>query len=185
MLALSCQKYITKEEMTSYLNDPENGLKQEITHEKIKVSVVYRPTELIVKQQNSEEEEFEKRRVEYDKYHYFILSLSEDGHDVLYKGRSNQAQFSESLNRINFQLPMYLCALGDKKDTISLADYYVPNFYGMGGSTQIMLAFPNEKKYKTIEIRLKEMGLGIGEQKFLFKEKDIKKIPKLITTVNS
>ena len=105
------------------------------------------------------------------------MSLGEN--DVLYKGSSNQTQFSNTLNKLNFELSNYIYALTDKKDTLYLADYFVPNLYGMGGNTQVILAFEKEKTYNELEIRMKELGFGIGEKQFIFLKKNIQDIPEL------
>lgn len=179
----NCRNHITQQELISYLNDPDNGLKQEFLNQGIKVSVTYRPSDLIV-QQNVGKEASSEEKNEYSRYNYFILSMSANDKDILYKNSESRTQFSETLNRLNFTLPEYIYGIGEGKDTVYLADFYVPNFYGMGGVTQIMLAFPNEKKYEYFEVRLKEIGLRIGEKRFLFKKKDIDNIP-LLNNINN
>lgn len=182
LLMVSCQNKVDKKTLISYLNDPENGLKQEVKVGDYNISLTYRPTEMMMEQEyETDTNKAEEQKKEYEKYHYFILNMSLGDKDVLYKGSSSQQQFSASLNRLNFGLSEYVYALKDKKDTLYLADYYVPNLYGMGGSTQILLAFPNDKgkQYEELEINLKELGFGTGGQKFIFRKKDIEDVPSL------
>jgi hypothetical protein len=182
-LVSGCKSQITQQELLNYLNDLDNGLKQEVSEGSIKMSITYRPTDLIIGQSNVQEAySREREKGEYSKYSYFILSMSIDDKDILYKNSRSQTHFSEVLNRLNFAVTEYIYGIADGKDTINLADFYVPNLYGMGGSTQIMLAFPNTKTCENFELRIKEMGLGIGERRFLFRHKDIEDIPKLITS---
>jgi hypothetical protein len=180
---ISCSNKADKQSLLAYLNDPENGLKQETTAGDYKISLTYRPTDLIIEQEGvTDPKKIAEKKKEYSKYHYFILNMSLGGDkDVLYKGSGSQQQFSASLNRLNFGLSEFIYARRDEKDTLYLADYYVPNLYGMGGSTQILLAFPNEtnKKYEQLEVNIKEMGFGTGNQKFIFKREDLEDIPTL------
>lgn len=181
-----CKGKVDKQELITYLNNSDNGLKQEVKAGDYKLSLTYRPTDLIVEQEGEKDpERIEEKKKEYAKYHYFILNMSRGGDkDVLYKGSGSQQQFSTSLNRLNFGLSEFIYARRDRKDTLYLADYYVPNLYGMGGSTQILLAFLNEaeKEYEELEVNIKEMGFGTGHQKFVFKKEDIQNIPVLITS---
>lgn len=184
LLICSCNKLVDKKDLSTYLNDPDNGLKKEVQSGDYKMSLTYRPTELIIDQNLADEEDLKKReekKKQYEAYYYFILNMSLGDKDLLYKGSESKEQFSVALNKLNFGLSDYVYAMTDTKDTIYLSDYYVPNLYGMGGSTQVMLAFPrNEKKvYQELEIRLKELGFGIGEQRFIFQKKDLDNIPEL------
>jgi hypothetical protein len=181
-LLAACKKVVDQQGMNNYLNDPDNGLKQETTTGNYKISLTYRPIDLIMEQEGeTDPKKIEEKKKEYSKYHYFTLNMSLGDKDVLYKGSSSQQQFRTSLSRLNFGLSEYIYALADKKDTLYLADYYVPNLYGMGGSTQILLAFPNEtnKNYEELEVKIKEMGFGTGGQKFIFKREDMEDIPTL------
>jgi hypothetical protein len=187
LVICACNRSVDKAKLTSYLNDPENGVRQEVKAGEYKISLTYRPTDLVVEQEGeTDPEKIASKKKEYSKYNYFILNMSLGGDkDVLYKGSGSQQQFSASLNRLNFGLSEFIYARRDQKDTLYLADYYVPNLYGMGGSTQILLAFPNEaeKPYEELEITIKEMGFGIGNQKFVFRKEDIEDIPSLKTSL--
>ena len=184
LMFTSCNKPVTKQELTTYLNDPDNGLKQEVKIGSYKISLTYRPTDLLVEQDlfgDTTVETIEAKRTEYNAYYYFILNMSLGENDVLYKGSTNQLQFSASLNKLNFGLSEYIYAIADEKDTINLADYYVPNLYGMGGTTQILLVFPKDISiiYEELEVTVKELGFGTGQQKFKFKIKDMNNVPEL------
>lgn len=183
-LICSCNKIVDKKSLTMYLDDPDNGLRKEVQVGDYTIRLTYRPTELIMEQNLREEQDLKKKeekKKQFETYYYFILNMSLGDKDLLYKGSESKEQFSVSLNKLNFGLSDYVYALTDKKDTLLLSDYYVPNLYGMGGSTQIMLAFPrsNNRTFKELEIRLKELGFGTGEQRFIFQKKDLDNIPEL------
>ncbi|HVD97192.1 MAG TPA: hypothetical protein VNB90_03235 [Cytophagaceae bacterium] len=184
LFVFACQNKTDKSDLISYLNDPDNGLKKEKTIGDYKIDITYYPTNLLIEKEienGTTPEQLEIRRNEYERYNYFILNMSLSGKDVVYKGSTNTEQFSACINKLNFGLSDYIYALRDKKDTLNLADYYVPNLYGMRQSTQILFAFSKseDNNYQELEITLKELGFGIGTQKFSFRKEDIKNIPSL------
>jgi hypothetical protein len=184
---LSCNKPVDKQTLISYVNDPDNGLKKEIQSGDYKISLTYKPTDLLVEQEIGNDtalttETIEAKRKQFDAYHYFVLTMSAGEKDMLYSGAGG-TNYSEMVTKINFRLREYIYAIQDKKDTLVLADYYIPNLYGMGGKTQILLAFEKAKEEeqanKALAIKIKELGFGMGEQQFEFKEKDFVNIPSL------
>jgi hypothetical protein len=177
-----CKNKLDKNGLAAYIQDSDNGLRQDREIGDFKITLTYKPTDLLIEQDdpkvNNDPALREKKRKQYDQYNYFILNMSLGDKDLLYKGSSSKEQFSTSLNRLNFELADYIYATSNQKDTLSLADYYVPNLYGMGGITQILLVFPKQRNQTpgNIEVTIKEMGFGIGTQKFQFKQDDLEKV---------
>ena len=178
---LACKQVDKKnaESVTKYINDSGNELHKVKEIDKLKYSLTYRPTILMVEQElggKIEEQAAKKAYAKYKPYYYFILNMSVDDKDALYKGSASQAQFSENIQKFSFQMGDYVYAYTDK-DTIGLADFYTPNMYGYAKSTQVLLVFDRAKiKEKHFNINIEELGFGVGRQTFEFNKDDLEAI---------
>ena len=165
--------------VTNFINEESNALKQVKEVEKVKYSLTYRPTVLMVNQevgQGNDKQSKLKAYQKYSPYYYFILNLSIADKDALYKGSNSQAQFSENIQKFSFQMGDYVYAI-DTDDTVRLADFYTPNMYGYAKSTEVLLVFDRSQiKGDQFKINVEELGLGIGRQTFEFNKKDLEEI---------
>ena len=178
-----CKYQLSEEELIKYINDPENGLVQIKEVNQVKYEIIYKPASLLLHKDNSinNDSMLKRKKEEYEKYQYFVLSLSAAGEDVLYGGSGGFQNFSENLQKFSFALNQYVQMQTSAGDALYLADYYMPNLYGMAKSTQILLAFEKPKKEtEELEIIIEELGLGTGRQKFIFRRDDIEAVPELI-----
>ena len=91
----------TESELWSYVRDVKHGY----SHEKIIGNVVYtltyRPTDILVNQQltsNDNKEEIEKLRNKYQDYIYFNLSISANNQELLNSMTFNRTAFGSMVN---------------------------------------------------------------------------------------
>lgn len=184
MTLISCRKKsLSHDELVKYIHHADNGLVKEEEVGEIKFKMTYRPTDLIVWQEVKGKELSDSlikaKRDNYNKYYYFILNISSAGQDVLNASGSFQ-KFSDNLSALSFHMPEYTYAVADSKDTLYLADFYVPRFYGLSKSTEVLLAFERKgKAEEEIVIRLNDFGIGAGTTRYRFKTSDLNNVPEL------
>jgi hypothetical protein len=173
-----CTGKLKPEDLTIYINDPDNGLIQESKTGNLKIVITYKPVSLITDQQLKVEERTDMTAMRdsvnkiFSAYQYYTLKLSSEDNDVLYSRAGN---FSENIKTFSFRLGHYVYMTTAMGDTIPLADFYTPNLYGMGKSTQVMLAF-EKKESDTYTIHIKDFGLSSADQQFSFDSQDLENI---------
>lgn len=176
-------KSIQADQLSSYVEEKENGLAKEIIVAETSLKLTFKPAVQLALQElkgnsacDSLLPEFTKK---YTGYKHFVMTYSADGKDPVYKGSHSQQTFSERLQKLAFHVGDYVYAVSGT-DTIPLADSYFLNQYGMGGAAQVLLVFSAQKsKESDIKVCVKDMGFGLGFQYFDFKEKDLDNIPEL------
>jgi len=182
----SCNKpqYLSEEQLKAYVIDPDHGLSEKNEVNEVVTTVTYRPTDLLVAQElrsaSPTVKEIERIRGKYNKYAYFVLNISNRDRDVL-TGLSDYDRFSRQLNTFAFGMAEFVNLTTPQKDTIPVADYIFPRTYGAGKSTAMLFAFNNEqfKNREWIQLNLKEMGLGTGDQSFRFRVADLQEVPEI------
>lgn len=183
LVATGCtQGPVTPEELQSYVIDPDHGLKKSIEVNGFRVDVTYRPRDLMVAQElraikDADTSVISKLRRQYEPYHYFVLSLSHNDKEVLNQLGDRQL-YSDMLQRLAFQMRDYT-AMTIGGDTLDVSDYQMDRTYGQSASNNILFAFPKAGAISNSDIRfhLKEFGLGIGTQVFVFNPSDIEAAP--------
>jgi hypothetical protein len=76
-----------------------------------------------------------------------------------------------------FGLTPYVNLSTSTKDTIKTISYLLDRSYTMNNSTQLLFAFPQEKKCDWIQFNMTDFGLGIGGLHFKFNTTDLDHIP--------
>ncbi|MCG8310014.1 MAG: hypothetical protein MI975_21640 [Cytophagales bacterium] len=183
-LVQSCSpEPVTEEALQAYVREPGNGLIKTSKRGRLEVSAVYRPSDLIVAQEQrgkaTNEATVQKLKEKYGDYAYFVLSISDNGKDALYSTAGSYQQFSDNLQKLSFRMNDYLHMTTSAKDTVYLTDHHFSRMHGMGGSTQVLLAFDRNqiKNEGWVQLNLKEMGLGAGRVNLRFDVKDILNTP--------
>jgi len=162
--------------------DEEHGLSKKVEVNGYDVQVKYRPTDLLVEQEISNEiqdtSKVSSLRSKYNRYYYFILSLSHDKQEAL---DPKSDQFSELVQTLSFRMNNYVNLTTASQDTIPTADFILNRTYGFSESTELLFVFSKEKsKGKDwLQFNLNEFGLGIGNQRFRFKIDDLEHAPKI------
>ncbi len=187
VLLISCSNktFNTEEELWTYLRDESNGFVQQKAVNGYNFSLVYKPTDLLVKQELSDDtsaEDVKKLREKYGQYLYFNLSMSKDNKELLSAAPKTRNEFGAMINQLAFGIGDKVHLFTQEKDTIALADFVYPRMYGMSRSTDILLVYPREE-HKLIggdlSFTIKDLGLYTGEVKLKIPIKNINSEPKL------
>lgn len=191
ILACSCssKSFETEQELWSYIKNPDHGYLQQKNVNGYDFSLLYKPTDLLVKQELSEDLEGEKRqqkikelREKYSKYMYFSLSMSKNGQELLSTTPKNRNEFGSMVNQLAFGMADKVHLFTQQKDTLNLLDYNYPRMYGMGGATNMLFVYPRDRKYlqdEYLNFSIEDLGTYTGEVKFKIKTKNINREPQL------
>lgn len=181
LFSFSCKRNISLEYLTDYVQNPKHGLQHEKIVNNTWIKLQYKPSELMTYQEmqyikDDLEDTLELLRDKYNDYLYFILSFSPGGKEIL-NSAADREWFSEMVNKLSFGMEEYVLLSNEISDTIKLVTFNYPRLYGMSTSTDILFAFEN-KNLQNIDIltfEIKDFGLFIGDVKFLFRARDIRK----------
>ncbi|MCG8385703.1 MAG: hypothetical protein MJA30_09195 [Cytophagales bacterium] len=164
-------------ELRAYVLNPSNGLTISRSQENVQVRVSYHPTGLLLASDLGSADLVEQQKL-YEGYHYFLISLSKEGKELLY---NEQGDFSNRLRTLAFNMSKYLNLTTSQADTIPVADYTFPRTFGMSGATQLLVVFDRSKTKEKdwVQLNMNEFGFGIGNQRFRFRVKDLENAPGL------
>lgn len=186
MLGFGCSSRVeTVEDLQEFINASRNGLKKEKQIGNVNISITNRPTDLLVDQElgnkTPTKEEVDKLRSKYGKYWYFVLSLSANGDEIENYNIGSQANFGSRIQELAFGMNQNVYMVTSNADTLQMADYHYQRTFGVGNSSDFLLAFDREetKKADELKIVLKDMGLGVGINRFKFELNDLKNAPTL------
>lgn len=186
LLLSYCRFSVSEEELKKYILDPENGLIKEKTSGSQKITLQYRPADLVVVQELRSKENYtcedvQVLRENHSKYVYFILTMSDNNSEIITRNIGDRNLFSQSVNRLSFGLQEEIRMITSAKDTVPLADFIYPRMYGTSGNTQLMLVFLSEKikNSEWVDIEIGDLGLGLGMNKFRFESDKLKGVPEL------
>jgi hypothetical protein len=180
MMAACKPSHLTPEELSAYIAEEDHGLKKSVSMRETNISVSYRPTDLWVQQELGNDPADAKRietlRKKYDRYVYFILSLSRNDKEALHQ--TGGEQYSELVRTLSFRMNDYV-TLTTAQDTIPVGDFMLNRTYGMSNSTDVLFVFNREKAKERdwVQFNLNEFGLGAGNQRFRFEIKDLEDAP--------
>jgi len=176
-------EYLTAEELSQYISDPDHGLVQHAEANGYVMDVTYKPTDLLVQQEigdQADEQNIKAARDKYSKYYYFILSLSKNNQEALHQS-NNFNQYSELTQTLSFRMNSFVNLTTSASDTISTSDFALDRTYGLSRSTSILFVFKKEKitDQSWVQFNLNEFGMGVGNQRFRFATKDLNGAPKI------
>jgi hypothetical protein len=188
LLFISCNNnsFADEEALLEYLKVEENGYVQRKSINGIDFELMYRPTDLLVKQELGDSISSEKvkaLRDIYSKYLYFNLSMSKNNKELLNTIPNNRDHFTSILNQLTFGMGEKVHVFYNKKDTLEIVDYIYPRLYGMSNSTTIMFIYLRKENLTNSEylfFAIEDLGLNTGEIKFKIPYKLIEQEPKLI-----
>ncbi len=174
---LSCNSNYDKNyaELLKDVNNEENGYVQTKEINGVKISLAYRPTELMVSQELEQLGDIkiskDSLKKKYNQNLYFILNYSKNNNEILSSVSESRQKFNEVQNTLTFGMQEKVALLNEKKDTIPLLDYNFPRTYGMARSTSLLFIFKREEnleKSSTLIFSVNDIGLGIGDVKFKY-----------------
>ncbi|WP_190808397.1 hypothetical protein [Flagellimonas sp. S3867] len=175
----------SKKEMLAYLADEENGFIKTKTVKGIDYSLMYRPTDLMVQHELSENPgdiEIAKFREKYKDYLYFNLSLGKGDREILTHSLKDKSKYRQLLHQLSFNMKNRITVSTQKRDTVPVIDCIYPRMYDLDGKNMVLfLVSKTDKILQTefLNIVISDMGLSTGEVAFKFPVDLIKKEPKL------
>jgi len=174
VLLISCanKSFNTTEELWQYIKDPENKYLQQKKIKGIDFSLLYKPHDLLVKQELGDKNNdslIQKFRKKYENYLYFTLSMSKSGHELLSHVAKDRQRFGAMVNDLAFGMNQKVHVYTPAKDTLPMTDFIYPRMYGMSGNTSILFVYPKRKtdlKEKYLNFTIQDLGFYTGEVKF-------------------
>lgn len=174
---LSCNLRSDKNhaELLKEVNDEKNGFTQTKEINGVKLSLTYRPTELMVSQELEQIGDIKVSKDslinKYKKNLYFILNYSKNDKEILSSISESRQKFNEVQNTLTFGMRDKVVLVNNKKDTIPFLDYNFPRTYGMARSTSLLFIFKKDENFddsNTVTFTVNDIGLGIGDVKFKY-----------------
>jgi hypothetical protein len=181
----SSKTFDKKQDLWTYLKNPDNGYLQQKNINGYDFSLLYKPTDLLVAQELGEDKSKEQRtalREKYQKQLYFTLSMSRNGKELLSTTPKNRQEFGAMVNQLAFGMGEKVHLFTQKKDTLELLDYNYPRMYGMSQSTTMLFVYPRDEKQlkeETLNFTIQDLGTYTGEVKFKIETDKIRNEPRL------
>lgn len=185
ILASCAPKEVEYNEFVNYIQDEDNGLHKQAEMNGIVTELTYKPTDIWVHLELGESQTTQRRkdslRRHYNNYHYFTVSLSKDNKEALHSSASSMMQYSELVQTLSFRMNEYVTLTTSAQDTIPVGDFSLDRTYGLSSATSLLFVFTREKTESAewLQFNLNEFGLGTGNQRFRFKNKDLLKAPSI------
>lgn len=186
-ITASCTQttFDTTEELWEYIKEPKNNYIHTKTINGVEFSLLYKPTDLLVEQELSDQtgqSAIDSLRNKYSGYMYFTLSMSKNNQELLSNVAGNKQQFGAMVNELAFGMEQKVHLYTPQKDTIAMTDYIYPRMYGMSGSTTMLLVYPRDEtvtKEEFLTVTIEDLGFYTGEVKFKVPTSVIKEEPML------
>jgi hypothetical protein len=181
----STPEYLSPQELNKFILAEENGLKKVTEINGYRIEVINRPTDLWVHQEVGDEPVAEatltQLRKKYSTYYYFIVSLSKNNKEALHQLEGGMGQYSELVQTLSFRMADYANLTTSAQDTIPVGDAMLNRTYGLSASTDLLFVFNKTKAEGKdwVQFNLNEFGMGVGNQRFRFKTKDIETVPQI------
>lgn len=180
----SSSTFNSEEELWEHIKDEKNGFSHSENVNGVQYNLLYKPTDLLVKQELREgytQNTLDSLRKKYRDYAYFSLSMSKNNQELLSGVAGNKQQFGEMVNTLAFGMEEQIHLFTDKNDTVALLDYIYPRMYGMSRSTSLLLVYPKEEVIQSdkINITIGDLGFQTGEVRFTQKANIISQEPSL------
>jgi|GEM_PF-706199 len=176
--------YTHEQDLLSYVQNPDNGLVQQRIVNETHISVMLRPTDLLVAQEIRHAPELpysiDSLRAMYSDKLYFVLSFSNKGNEIENQFLNDRNQYQKAVAYAAAGMQQDIAAVAGN-DTVPLIGYIYPRMYGSTEKNDIMLVFERDRLLKPNAFRLliKDRMFGLGIQEFVFHKEDIDKIPAL------
>jgi len=191
IILMSCDSktFDNEKELWTYLKDEKNGYIQHKNVNGYDFTLLYKPTDLLVKQELGDSKDaktnsalVKKLRTKYKQFMYLTLSMSKNNQEILSTAPKNRNEFGAMVNQLAFGMSEKVHLYTQEKDTIALLDFVYPRMYGMSRSTDILFVYLRDEEHlasEYINFTIEDLGIYTGEIKFKIPPKNIKNEPKL------
>jgi hypothetical protein len=179
------KSFDTVEEITAFISDEGNEYCYNKEVSGVSYTLLYRPTDLLVKQELGDsisEKRVNELREKYNKYLYFNLSMSLNGQELLSNVVRDKQQFGQMVNDLAFNMNEKVHFYSPEKDTLAMIDFVYPRMYGMTNATTILIVYPRDKQFLKedyLNFTIEDLGLYTGEVKFKVHTQPLKNEPQL------
>lgn len=170
----SCKKTLSKEELRTYILDPENGLCREKTISGLKFQLVYFPASL------SQSYNSNSKNSGTSDYDYFILKIK-SGQQNRSPLKTRSKSEKEYMNRLYYaQTQMkndFIVRCGEKKYPCLSLEY--EDDHNLAGEMKVIIAFRKMHSENDIVIEYEDNLFGQGIINFKFNNRTLTNIPDL------
>lgn len=170
-----------------WLEDPQNGMKQEVKRGSVSYEVQYKPAAYILaneeRSQEIERGKADKRLQELGNMCYFTCTMkSNDGTDVLLSNLIDQQEYYQRVNYLSLEAQQDF-NLVSGSDTLPCALYQLENTYGATPYMRMVLAFSGKSLSKEHDLKLIYQDRIFTKQpiEFLFEKNKLNNLPQLLT----
>jgi hypothetical protein len=174
-------------EYVSWVRDPNNGLVKDKEMDELKFSVLFKPSEYIICQEERSEKISTalcaKKLDEMSELEYYDLKIElKDGQEEILKhDLSSSSQYGKRVEYCSFQMQKDIVMLNGS-DSIQCAMLHFERAFDIAPYATFLLAFPKQKgKDENRTIILHDKLFGKGILKFQFKGRELNNLPKLKT----
>lgn len=179
---LNVQDYI------NWIQNPGNGFKKEKSIDDITFSVLFKPYEYIICQEEKTQTIYDsiiiRKTGELNEMQYFDLKIElNDGQGELLKHQlTSVEEYNKRVNYFAFEMQKDIQLL-DGRDTVSCLLFHFERAYDVSPLSTFLLGFPLTKNIESKEKTLifYDRTFNKGVLKFTFKKDELKTLPKLQT----
>ena len=177
---------LSEKALYTYLKDESNGLMHRWKKDPFEISVMYKPSSLLAKQELGEETDLSKIQEvndRYNQYLYFVLSYSYKGGELLNAFGGDKEVFASLINQLSFGMNENVNIITDQKYKVPLSDYIHNRNYGKGSESSVLLVFNKNlvqnQSTEYFKLKLKDIGIRIGNKSFVILKEKLEKCPTL------
>lgn len=184
LVLVGCSGPVSKTELLSYLNNPNNKLVYVDSTDGVIYKVYFKPSDLIACQYLNKQDStisIDSLKNAHKNYVYISLNVSYMGKD-LFSRKIPDIDFNALQKRVSFDLRDYISLQDNVGNDYQLIDSNYPRLYGMIPSTNILLVFKKDKVgfSESYTLKVKDFVTNTSDQlKFTFSKKDILNAPEL------
>ncbi len=187
ILTVGCSKEeVLPSELVKWVDNPENGLKQEKSLGDVSFIALYKPHDYMVvnefKSDVIEQADLDQRKEELKGLqHYNFRIKSNMGGDVVMNGIEDQQEYFNRVGYYSFDA-QYDFQLVEDQDTLPCVLFNFVRTHGVAPYVDFALAFDaNGEEIKNKQLLLKDRVFTHDYIKFDFSKEDIEEVPTLIT----
>lgn len=173
---------LPKEELIAYLMDEDNGLIKTEEQGDFKISLTYRPSDLVAEQELLITNNLDQRdsiRQHYKQYLYFVLAFSHDDKEIETRYAGNATKYNQVVKYLQSGIGSDVSMTIDGKQE-ELLDFIFTQTFGNAKSSKVLLVFPNKLNLdEQIKIKVNTNLLGLGIHYFFFESDDLMNTPQL------
>jgi hypothetical protein len=165
---------MNREQLRAYIYDDSNGLKKVFQDKNGLLFEAY-----LIRKELIESGKFKENATANDSLAYFMLSFSRNGRELLGQG-NDFGTYATLINNLSFNAAAYCQLLVNEKDTLKLNNSSFVNTFGTASANNLLLVFKTKKSVTDYTLLFEDIGFGTGNQKFLFRKKDIQHLNHIV-----